>query len=161
MMANMSLARIRPTDSLPNIATTIESSAGAVLASSASGDILATAYASGLVWNRITSTFTATTTDITMRLINSAPGGGGNDLALDDNGVKISCVAPTAVNDIEDDAVVGDPVLFNTPLVNDSDADGTLEPSSVTLTITGAPAGSTLSGDGKTLTVHLIQQAWV
>ncbi|MBM1225333.1 hypothetical protein JQT98_07550, partial [Ponticoccus sp. SC6-69] len=59
--------------------------------------------------------------------------------------------APVAVDDIFVSGANG-PVT-DTPLSNDSDADGTLDATTVVLTGTGAPAGSTLASDGKTLTV--------
>ena len=43
--------------------------------------------------------------------------------------------------------------VTHNPLLNDSDPDGTLDATSVVLTGVGAPAGSTLAVDGKTLTV--------
>ncbi|MBM1385780.1 OmpA family protein [Ponticoccus sp. SC2-24] len=58
---------------------------------------------------------------------------------------------PAAVDDTFVSGANG-PVT-DTPLSNDSDADGTLDATTVVLTGTGAPAGSTLASDGKTLTV--------
>ena len=54
-----------------------------------------------------------------------------------------------------DDSVTSDTLVPLTvdPLANDTDADGSLDPSSVVLTGVGAPSGSTLSADGKTLAV--------
>ena len=59
--------------------------------------------------------------------------------------------APVAADDPVTSATIA-PVTVN-PLANDTDADGTLDPTTVVLTGTGAPAGSTLAADGKTLTV--------
>lgn len=59
---------------------------------------------------------------------------------------------PLAVNDTANDLPLGVPATIN-PLANDLDADGTLDGTSVVLTLTGAPAGSLLTPDGKTLTV--------
>lgn len=58
---------------------------------------------------------------------------------------------PVAGNDAQVSPTIA-PVTVN-PLTNDSDVDGTLVPASVVLTATGAPAGSVLAADGKTLTV--------
>ena len=63
------------------------------------------------------------------------------------------------VNDINDPLVATDdtettpedtPVTFD-PLVNDSDVDGTIDPTSVVFV--NPPTGATLSPDGKTLTI--------
>lgn len=61
--------------------------------------------------------------------------------------------APVAENDVRANPVV-EPVTIN-PLLNDIDADGndTIDPGTVVLTLTGAPSGSVLAPDGKTLTV--------
>ena len=59
---------------------------------------------------------------------------------------------PLAENDVLGSLPTGTVALID-PLGNDSDADGTLDPASVLLTLTGAPGGSTLAPDGKTLTV--------
>ncbi len=58
---------------------------------------------------------------------------------------------PVAVDDTFESATIV-PVSID-PLGNDNDGDGTLVGSTVVLTGTSAPSGSTLAGDGKTLTV--------
>lgn len=61
----------------------------------------------------------------------------------------VPTLVPPTANDDTLTAPVGTPVTIN-PLLNDSDADGTLDPT--TVLFEPAP-GSTLSADGKTLTV--------
>ncbi|MFK7877065.1 MAG: OmpA family protein [Paracoccaceae bacterium] len=60
-------------------------------------------------------------------------------------------VAPVATNDTIA-ATTSQPATID-PLVNDTDADGTLDATTVVLTTAGAPTGATLASDGKTLTV--------
>ncbi|MEL6570453.1 MAG: Ig-like domain-containing protein [Pseudomonadota bacterium] len=59
---------------------------------------------------------------------------------------------PVAENDFVNGLTAGQTGSIN-PLLNDEDPDGTLDPTSVVLTGTGAPSGSILSGDGRTLVV--------
>jgi len=59
---------------------------------------------------------------------------------------------PVAVDDSLGNLATNAPATIN-PLTNDTDLDGTVVPASVLLTGTGAPAGSAVSPDGKTLTV--------
>ena len=77
----------------------------------------------------------------------------------DDDGATVTAIISATVNDVNDPPVaVDDPIttLEDTavtfdPLTNDSDVDGTLNPTSVVFV--NEPAGATLSTDGKTLTV--------
>lgn len=68
---------------MPNITFRIETPAGAVLGSYNSGDIPQT---DSPVWNQYGFYFTTTSgnPDVVIRMTNNAPGGIGNDLALDD-----------------------------------------------------------------------------
>ncbi|MGB8814062.1 MAG: hypothetical protein WCC57_12870, partial [Paracoccaceae bacterium] len=66
---------------------------------------------------------------------------------------------PVATNDTATDLPTNTPAILN-PLLNDNDPDGALVPANVVFTGTAAPAGSTLSPDGKTLTVPG-EGAWV
>ncbi|MBS1512132.1 MAG: gliding motility-associated C-terminal domain-containing protein [Bacteroidetes bacterium] len=67
----------------PNITFTIETSTGTVLQQYSTGDILETPTP---IWRQYGFFFTtpATNTPIVLRMTNNAPGGNGNDLALDD-----------------------------------------------------------------------------
>lgn len=68
---------------MPNITFRVETVSGTVLGSYNSGDIPQTPSP---VWNQYGFYFTTTTgsTDVVIRMTNNAPGGIGNDLALDD-----------------------------------------------------------------------------
>ena len=69
--------------SRPNLVFTIETTTGTVLGTYSTGDILETAVP---IWNQYGLFFTtpAGTASIVIRIKNNAPGGCGNDLALDD-----------------------------------------------------------------------------
>ena len=60
---------------------------GNVVASTSTGNI---ANSNTLVWKRFALNFTATTGVLKFQLINNAPGGGGNDLVLDDITVNVA-----------------------------------------------------------------------
>lgn len=68
---------------MPNITFKVETTGGLVLGSYNSGDIPQTAAP---VWNQYGFYFTTTTssTELVIRMTNNAPGGIGNDLAIDD-----------------------------------------------------------------------------
>ncbi len=69
--------------SSPNILFTVESVAGAILGTYSTGNILAK---TGPVWEKYGLFFTTNASDptVVIRMRNNAPGGCGNDLALDD-----------------------------------------------------------------------------
>lgn len=62
-------------------------STGAIISQVATGTI---ANSNTLDWKRFALTFNATATTLKFELINNSPGGGGNDLALDDITVNVS-----------------------------------------------------------------------
>ncbi|MBL0153408.1 MAG: gliding motility-associated C-terminal domain-containing protein [Chitinophagaceae bacterium] len=74
---------ISPTGIRPNVTFTMETPSGTVLRQLNTGDIIVTATAE---WKEYGFFFTTTsgTTDVVLRITNNAPGGNGNDLALDD-----------------------------------------------------------------------------
>src|SRR3569832_1800655 len=67
----------------PNLTLTIEKTDGTILQTYNTGNIPTTASPS---WNQYGSFFTTPVgvTDVVLRMVNNAPGGCGNDLALDD-----------------------------------------------------------------------------
>ena len=71
----------------PNVDFTIETISGVILGSYNTGNILAK---NGPVWEKYGLFFTTNTTDpsVVIRMRNNAPGGCGNDLALDDIGFR-------------------------------------------------------------------------
>jgi gliding motility-associated-like protein len=66
---------------LPNVSFSIETPTGTVLGSGSTGNI-----PTGNVWVQYPFTFTTPpgTTDIVLKMTNNAPGGNGNDIAIDD-----------------------------------------------------------------------------
>ena len=81
---------------LPNITFSIETKSGTVLGSGNTGDI-----ATGNVWIQYPFTFTtpANTDTIVIKMTNNAPGGIGNDIAIDDITFRPYCAQVTAALD--------------------------------------------------------------
>ena len=74
---------------LPNIKfRVVDPVSGAVLSTFDTGNL---ANQTSLIWSRYGLSFTATQTTVRLELVNNAPGGGGNDLALDDVGIGAVC----------------------------------------------------------------------
>jgi large repetitive protein len=71
----------------PNVTFRIETTAGALIKSFSTGSlptVAGTASITASQWTRYATFFTSTTSTVVLKLINNAPGGCGNDLALDD-----------------------------------------------------------------------------
>jgi gliding motility-associated-like protein len=89
----------QPTPSRPKLVFTIETTTGAILGTYSTGDIAETGSPQ---WNQYGLFFTSppSTTTVVIRIRNNAPGGCGNDLALDDISFR-ACgpnVATTVMN---------------------------------------------------------------
>ena len=81
---------------LPNVKfQVIDPATGTVLATIDTGNLPNQA---SLIWTRYALSFTATQSTVRLELINNAPGGGGNDLALDDVGIGPVCEYGDAPN---------------------------------------------------------------
>ncbi|MCB4807161.1 GEVED domain-containing protein [Tamlana sp. 62-3] len=113
----------------PSVLIEILDPSGAVIASESSGDIQPTTdYVNG-DWVEVSATFSTTYTSFTVRLSNEAPGGLGNDLAIDDIFVyQTLCdldgdgVEDSIDLDNDDDGIPNVVELFLT----DDDKDGTV-----------------------------------
>jgi large repetitive protein len=71
----------------PNVTFRIETTAGALIRTFSTGNVptvAGTANISASQWSRYATFFTSTASTVVLKLINNAPGGCGNDLALDD-----------------------------------------------------------------------------
>jgi large repetitive protein len=71
----------------PNITFRMETTAGVLIKTFNTGNvptIAGTATITAAQWSRYATFFTSTTSTVVLKLINNAPGGCGNDLALDD-----------------------------------------------------------------------------
>lgn len=96
----------QPNPSRPKLIFTIETTTGTVLGTYSTGDIIET---STPVWNQYGLFFTtpAGTPDVVVRIRNNAPGGCGNDLALDDIAFKpcgpkvTTSVLNTTITDVD------------------------------------------------------------
>ena len=81
---------------LPNVKfQVIDPATGTVLATFDTGNLPNQA---SLVWTRYALSFTALQSTVRLELVNNAPGGGGNDLALDDVGIGPVCEYGDAPN---------------------------------------------------------------
>ena len=81
---------------VPNIKfRVVDPVSGAVLASFDTGNL---PNQMSLIWTRYALSFTATQSTVRLELVNNAPGGGGNDLALDDIGISPTCEYGDAPN---------------------------------------------------------------
>ncbi len=71
----------------PNVTFRIETTAGALIQSFSTGNVpivAGTASITASQWTRYATFFTSTASTVVLKLINNAPGGCGNDLAIDD-----------------------------------------------------------------------------
>ena len=81
---------------LPNVKfRVVDPVSGTVLATIDTGNLPNQA---SLIWTRYALSFTATQPTVRLELVNNAPGGGGNDLALDDVGIGPVCEYGDAPN---------------------------------------------------------------
>ena len=82
---------------LPNMTLTAEPVGGGTSSSTVTGDIARTTTASGAAWLQFSVSFTATTNRYDLVVTDNTSSGSGNDFALDDMSLELTCVGADLV----------------------------------------------------------------